>query len=400
MAVLGPFGAIPRLAVGVSGGADSTALALLADQWARRRGGAILALIVDHGLRQSSAREAASTAERLGRMGIAHEVIRLGLAPGPALQARARAARHEALAASARAAGMVHLLLGHHAADQEELRAMRALRGPRGAEGMAGFAARSDVILLRPLLGFRPEDLRTRLRMLRIGWIEDPSNADPRFERARVRAAGPQIDPEAAIRAAGRRATADRSAASFLALTVLLRPEGWAVVRSDRLPADALGVLIRVVGGAIYPPARAAIDRLARRLEPATLGGVRILPAGRYGPGWLLVREEAACAVPCEAREGAVWDGRFRVRAVPPQARSIGALGDAGADIRSGRNLPAVVRRTLPAALDDEAVRAVPHLGHGTPSTILFAPPGPAAPAPFGPLPDGGQICSRRAVAG
>ena len=51
---LGPFEPSPRIAAGVSGGADSMALALLADAWARERGGSLLALVVDHGLRAES----------------------------------------------------------------------------------------------------------------------------------------------------------------------------------------------------------------------------------------------------------------------------------------------------------------------------------------------------------
>ncbi len=116
LAPLGPFEPRVQLAVAVSGGADSTALALLADAWARARGGAVLALIVDHGLRAESAAEAALTMARLAARGIAARVLTLrGLERGPALAARARAARYAALEAACRAAGVVHLLLGHHA---------------------------------------------------------------------------------------------------------------------------------------------------------------------------------------------------------------------------------------------------------------------------------------------
>jgi 3'-phosphoadenosine 5'-phosphosulfate sulfotransferase (PAPS reductase)/FAD synthetase len=57
---LGPFEPCPHLAVAVSGGADSMALTLLAGDWAVRRGGEVLALTVDHGLRAASSTEAAS----------------------------------------------------------------------------------------------------------------------------------------------------------------------------------------------------------------------------------------------------------------------------------------------------------------------------------------------------
>ena len=71
MASLGPFEAAPLLAAGVSGGPDSVALALLANLWVRARCGSLLALIVDHQLREVSSSEAAETAARLAGRGIA-----------------------------------------------------------------------------------------------------------------------------------------------------------------------------------------------------------------------------------------------------------------------------------------------------------------------------------------
>ncbi|MGC8476778.1 MAG: ATP-binding protein, partial [Acetobacteraceae bacterium] len=78
---LGPFPPAPRIAVAVSGGADSLALALLARGWARARGGDVLALIADHGLREESAAEAERTRRVLAGQGIAARVLRLGLRP-------------------------------------------------------------------------------------------------------------------------------------------------------------------------------------------------------------------------------------------------------------------------------------------------------------------------------
>ena len=166
MAALGPFEPAPRLAAGVSGGADSMALALLADAWARERGGSLLALIVDHGLRATSAAEAAETAARLGGRGIAARVLTIaGLAQGPALAERARTARFHALIAACAAEGILHLLLGHHAADQAETVLIRALggSGPAGMAGMASLVETPMVRILRPLLGTAPADLRATL---------------------------------------------------------------------------------------------------------------------------------------------------------------------------------------------------------------------------------------------
>ena len=75
MEPMGPFEDAPRLAVGLSGGRDSTALALLARDWAARRGGDVLALIVDHGLRPESAAEARLVAERCRGWGVGCEIL-------------------------------------------------------------------------------------------------------------------------------------------------------------------------------------------------------------------------------------------------------------------------------------------------------------------------------------
>src|SRR5919107_181333 len=83
MAPLGPFGPAPALAAGVSGGPHSLALALLADAWARERGGSLLALVVDHGLRPESGAEATGVVAQLAARGIPARLLRLRLPPGP-----------------------------------------------------------------------------------------------------------------------------------------------------------------------------------------------------------------------------------------------------------------------------------------------------------------------------
>ncbi len=74
---LGPFEPRPELAVAVSGGADSMAVALLARDWVRLHGGTVVALIVDHGLRAESGDEARMTCERLAGLGVGSRVLRL-----------------------------------------------------------------------------------------------------------------------------------------------------------------------------------------------------------------------------------------------------------------------------------------------------------------------------------
>ncbi len=370
MARLGPFGPAPKLAVAVSGGADSTALALLAREWAGRNGGSVLALIVDHGLRPDSAAEAILVRDRLEAMRIEAKILTLNLLGGARLQETARAARHAALAQAARAVGALFLLFGHHGGDQAETVAMRAARGNFGLEGMAGWTARDDVLLLRPLLGVQPEVLRAFLRTEKMQWVEDPSNADRKFERVRVRQDGGGMAPaDAAPRRAAEQETAD-----FLACHVTLRPEGFAVVHAGSVPPAALAALLRVIGGAKYPPRRDSVAALGENLRPATLGGVRVRKTAKFGGGWLLAREPAACAPPIPATENALWDSRFRLSAGQPGA-TIGALGADAAAFREGSDLPSLVLQTMPCFRGGGArLRLAP---------ARFTPPEPASSHPF-----------------
>ena len=213
MARLGPFPPAPRIAVAVSGGADSLALAWLAGPWARARGGEAFGLIVDHGLRAGSAAEAATAAAQLDGLGVQARVLRLrGLSLGPGLAARARAARYAALAAACAEAGIAHLLLGHHAADQAETLILRALAGS-DVTGMAGMAAATrleGLWLLRPLLDVPPAALRAALTAAGLGWAEDPSNRDQAATRGRLRAL--RGDPDGGGFATGALVAAARAA--------------------------------------------------------------------------------------------------------------------------------------------------------------------------------------------
>ncbi len=376
MAPLGPFEPHPVLAVGASGGADSTALTLLSDGWARASGGGVVAMIVDHGLRPSSAEEAALTRSRFAARGIPTQVLTLaGLGHGPALAARARAARHAVLEQACRDRGILHLLLGHHQGDQAEtvLMRRRAGSGQDGCAGMPALREAGDIRILRPLLGIAPARLRAYLRTRHCDWIEDPSNADQAAQRARLRAELSGADPawRAALLAEAAQAGAARSArdhaiARVLAERVRFSPLGYALLSPGAIDPDVLNRVLRAIGGHDYPLPSAGVAALAQSPRPATLGGVRLLSAGRLGPGLLLVREQPPPPVP--AAHGARWD-RFRLHA---PGLAPGFVIAASKERRP--DLPAAVTRVLPCLWRD---------GVPVAARFRFAPTLPAAGAPF-----------------
>lgn len=276
---LGPFERPPRLAVAVSGGSDSLALALLARDWARARGGSVRALHVDHGLRPESTEEAARLAGWLAAHGIPCRVL-VWSGPHPArrLQETARAARLALLETACAETGILHLLLAHHARDQGETVAMRAARrsGPDGLAGMAAIRETARVRLLRPLLAVSKARLRATLEAMGQPWLEDPSNRDPRFERARLRRAGARGAPDVAVLAAAGRERARREAALAGLAARIVRPDparGRLELCAGGLeaaPPDLARALLRravaTVGKSRYPPAPAAVERLLRAL--------------------------------------------------------------------------------------------------------------------------------------
>lgn len=175
--------------IAASGGADSTGLAVLARAVASREAWLVRLVTVDHGLRSASALDA-EFVQRLGAwLGVPVDRRTLALSAGPALAARARTARHQAIVDAAKACGASAVLMAHHAQDQLETVLMRLVRGA-GAKAAAGMPAQrrmKGVRLMRPLLEQSRDDIRELLARIGVPWREDPSNADRSKPRGRIR---------------------------------------------------------------------------------------------------------------------------------------------------------------------------------------------------------------------
>jgi tRNA(Ile)-lysidine synthase len=398
MARVGPFEPAPALAVAVSGGADSLALALLADRWVRARGGCIVALTVDHRLRPASTAEAAQVGAWLAARGIRHEILVWhGPHPDRDLQAAARAARYRLLGGWCRQAGRLHLLTAHHLDDQAETLILRLGRG----SGLAGLAAMAPIVedgadrLLRPLLGIPSARLKATLVAEGQEWIEDPSNRNAAFARVRVRT-GRTLFAEAGL-TPGRLAETSRHLARarivleglaerLLATAVALHPAGFALVdpvpvaaAPDEIRLRALAALVATVGGAEFPPRFDRLERVAAAVAAGTLGRGRTLGGCRLVPwrGRLLVwREPAAMAPPVAlpvAGERVSWDHRFLIETISgsnTQGLHAGGLGILGVACMRGiveplrtPYLPSCIWPSLPALWREGILLGVPHLG-------------------------------------
>ena len=414
MARFAPFEPDPQIAVACSGGGDSLALALLAARWASERGGRATALTVDHRLRPESAAEAAQVQAWLAARGIAHEVL---VREGPPLtsdvQGAARGARYALLEAWCEKSSVLHLLTAHHRDDQAETFLLRLARGS-GLDGLAGAAAvveRAFGRVLRPVLAIPRARLAATLRARGQDWIEDPSNRDAHYARARIRALAPDLAAEGldaarlaatAAQLARARAALETNVTSLLARAAWVHPAGFAWLDPAALAAAdeevglrALAAVLATIAGSQYPPRFEGIERLYQELLTGlaagrTLGGCEIVP--RRGRA-LVCREPAAMASPVAAAPGGRtrWDGRF-VLDLPASASalSLGGLGGAAGDWDAAA-IPAPARGALPALSDERGIVTVPHLRYVRPGAdgavsglvLRFRPPRALAPQGF-----------------
>ena len=388
---------LPHAALAVSGGPDSVALMLLAARWrdAREDGPKLSILTVDHGLRPGARAEAEQVACMASALGLPHAILTWEKAelPPASLQAKARTARYDLMAAYCHAHGIPALVTAHTQDDQAETFLMRLKRGS-GLDGLAAIPERgawAGISILRPLLDVPKARLIATLDAAGVPYVTDPSNADPRFERARMRALAGALEafglsPEALALSARRlrraREALDAAACDFLARDGAMSAAGYATIDREALAAApqeialrALAQVIAAVGGGEAPVQLAKLEALLAALEANpdkahTLGRCRLQPvSGRLG----FFREVRSGGLPvAKLRPGerALWDNRFAIElgADEPDSLTVKALGDEGFQALRERSdaisaLPRLAGRTLPSCWRGEVLLGLPQLG-------------------------------------
>lgn len=304
-----------RVLVAFSGGADSTATALLLQEL----GHDLVLGHVDHGMRPTSvddARHCRQVAEQLGLPFIESRVT-----VDPSTQAQARSVRYRALQQMARDCGAGRIATGHTMDDQAET---VALRLDRGGYGLGIPPVRGNIV--RPILDLRRRDAEQVCRVAGVGYCTDPSNSNPRYRRVAVRArlaeAGePEVGRLTAL-AVETRAEADRTSAEVEALwahlvsgssgevgihrpglnraaaqvqcQLIRRAAGWLGAElTGRSVRDILGKVLPVTGARLALPGSLWVwserDRVVfgRPQEPCVLPPVALeVPGATALPGW------------------------------------------------------------------------------------------------------------------
>lgn len=384
-----------RVAVAVSGGADSVALALLLARWARPNNITVHALTVDHCLRDAAADEARQVARWMSAAKIPHTTLQWdeGRAyrgrPGSA-QGAARDARYALMLNWCAENETSHLFLAHHADDQAETFLLRLSRGS-GVDGLAAMAPlseRGSVLLARPLLGLSKTRLATFCEEIGQPWIDDPSNQNEAYARVRFRASREVLEREG-LSTERLLATADHMRRARAALdhyvAALLRDAcAWDACGVGRvsLPAliaapeeiglRALAAILQIASGQVYRPRFDRLQRLYESLRSgpwrdATLHGVLLQ---RGGETLTVIREAAQIGEEQRLRAGArvLWDGRFEVGVTGfPPAREFRVRRLTREDMSQLEGLaetPSRVRETLPALFDSAGLAAIPVLNY------------------------------------
>jgi len=180
------------LAVAVSGGPDSLALAYLAKCYSIKNKITVKFFLVDHKLRPESTKEAISVKKLLKKIGITCKILSWGgKKPLRNIQSLAREARYSLLTKECKKNNIKNLLLGHHSNDLFENFLIRVVRGS-GLNGLVSFNKSvkykdEDLIILRPLLNLEKNDLINISKIVFKFFIKDPSNIDELYKRTRIR---------------------------------------------------------------------------------------------------------------------------------------------------------------------------------------------------------------------
>ncbi|MDR1391147.1 MAG: tRNA lysidine(34) synthetase TilS [Holosporales bacterium] len=181
--------------VALSGGADSLCLTLLANVYAKKNNIELFACIVDHRLRKESSTEIIPAIELLRKNNITHKIFVWNHPEKIVsnIEKKARIVRYEFLYQYCREVSSSVLMTAHHALDQWETFFMRLSKGSslKGLSCIKKISKFDDIFLARPMLNFSPDDIKETLkqRFKITKYVNDPSNKELRFERARWRTA-------------------------------------------------------------------------------------------------------------------------------------------------------------------------------------------------------------------
>ncbi len=372
-----------HIGVAVSGGSDSMAMLHLMTRAAPHAGWTVHAVTVDHRLRPEAADEAAFVGRVCAELGVSHDILIWEHGPVAGnLQDQARRARYALIADWARARGIGHVCVGHTADDQAETFLMGLARqaGLDGLSGMRPDWSEGGIKWARPFLFHTRADLRAFLRRNGKAWVEDPSNADDRYQRVKARKvlealkplgitvdklagvahnlASVQVVVEGAVKEAA------HAVATETAGVITFKRQDFRLLPLETQRRLLVGAF-KWVSGAVYGPRADALFRVLQAIRvrrDATLSGCRIRVSEKDVR--ILREPKAVAALTCPSDR--LWDGRWRLDGPHAPELEIRALGAAGLRLCPGWRATGLPRDALivsPAVWRGDVLIAAPLAG-------------------------------------
>ncbi len=383
-----------KIAVAVSGGGDSMALALLMNEWVKERGGELVALTVDHNLRPESSAEAIGVGKKFEALGIPHKILTWeGDKPDTHIQELAREARYNLLIEECKQQGYKFLAIAHNLEDQAETFWMRLAHG----SGLDGLAAMSNmreidgVKIIRPVMNCSRESLRLACSDRGIKWIEDPSNKNKKYLRVKLREfeevlAKEGMTTERIVKSIKKLDDAKQAlqeiTSSFMNDCVKVYPVGYAALKISmwkNYPVDIQRRILSELLNIIYPQTyKLGFDKLEltrqallqENFAGKTVHGCELML--KKSGDVLFLREESKAEPASLLTEDFIWDKRFLISGCTDESLSINVLGNDGVAQLKACNwkddafseLQFKVKRLFPSIWLDDQLLAIPHIGY------------------------------------
>lgn len=385
------------IAIAVSGGADSMALALLAHNVARRRNISVVMLTVDHGLRIEAKNEVSQIKQWFLEHGISHVTLAWeGQKPVANIQHQARQIRYQLLLSYCKRMNIKQLWFAHHLQDQAETVISRLMRGSGidGLSAMEPVSMQENIVCVRPLLSFTKEVLIDYLKALKQPWIEDPSNKNIKFERVRVRQWLEIVEDKAlfikrlsqtAIHMARAKDFIGQEVAKALEHVLVIHPAGYIILDQTafqglhvEIGLRVLNAIIVLLNHEVYKGRFEGIESLYHALIKDDFLGATLsrcqFSKGLMQKQLLIMRERVALQPPIKLTKGkkVLWDQRFICTWHGEEdAVTVGAADEEVVrylkEVKwswDKNNIPLEVFYTLPVFRAIENIVAIPHIGY------------------------------------
>lgn len=336
MAQFASFTLKPKVAVALSGGGDSMALVFFLKEWVEEQEGSLTTLTVDHRLRPESTIEAKQVAGWMKKAGIKHHILAdPASSPTSNVQEYARELRYRLMTEWCQKHRVSFLCTGHTYDDQVETFLLRLQRGS-GVDGLAAMPAstqRNGIHILRPIMGFRRDELRNYLKSQNLPWLEDPSNekdydrnAVRKLLRVRANADLSKRFFDTALAMGRARAALEQETNDAFSECADIQPEGYGMLKTkeyNTLPEEIALRLLRnmlsALGGNATTPRFEKLHSLHCSIrdgllqKPRTLWGCTLVP--HENSSIVILREYTRISEHTSLLfdKPVLWDNRFKI---------------------------------------------------------------------------------------